>query len=61
MVMVPPGLIGEEGENPTVIGTLVLPAMRSDDAMTKETSLTCPNIAPDATGKDGTVSAELSR
>ena len=61
MVMVPPGLIGEVGENPTVTGTLVLPAMRSDDAMPKETCLTCPIIAPDDTGNEGTMSDEVSR
>jgi hypothetical protein len=41
-VIVPPELRGEEGENPIVIGTLALPAMRSDGAITKVVACTCP-------------------
>ena len=60
-VIVPPGLSDVDGENPIVIGTPTLPAIRSDDDITKEAFFTCPKMLPDETGNDGTVSAELSR
>ncbi len=61
IVIALPALRGEDGENPIVILTLSFPAIRSDDAMTNKTFLTCPNIAPDDSDNDGTVSAELCR
>ena len=39
-VMVPPEEIGKNGENPRMTGTEDCPAMRSDEAMTKNTSVT---------------------
>ncbi len=59
--MVLPGSRGEDGENPTVTFTFSFPAMRSDDAIVNDTPFTCPNIAPEDNGSDGTVSVELSR
>lgn len=60
IVMVLPAARGEVGENPTVILTSLLPAIRSVDAMVKNTFFTCPNTDPDGNGSDGTASAELS-
>ena len=39
-VMVPPEEIGKNGETPRMTGTEDCPAMRSDEAMTKNTSVT---------------------
>ena len=60
-MIVPPGLSEVEGVNPSVTGMLVFAAIRSDDVNKKVTASTCPTMAPDATGNDISVSAELSR
>ena len=49
--MVPPEGRGVVGVKERVTGTEALPAMRSDEAMTKDTVLICPIMIPDATAK----------
>ena len=49
--MVPPEGRSVVGVKERVTGTEALPAMRSDEAMTKDTDLICPIMIPDATAK----------
>ena len=57
-VMVPPEVTAFAGVNPSVTGTAVLPALRSDTAILKYTSEMGRNSPPEKTEADGSMSVE---
>ena len=59
-MIVPPEGRGVVGVNTSVKGTDDFPATRSDDAMTKDTCITCVNMPPDVTKGDVNVSNEVA-
>ena len=57
--MVPPEGRGVVGVKARVTGTEDLPAMRSNEAMTKDTDAICPIMLPESTAKLATVSEDV--